>query len=156
MHEPREMLLGIMVVCINLQVRNTRRRHLGVIGGEGEALTCYLCCVHVCWLLQDFFETSAMLITVVLLGKYLECAAKGKTSEAIKVSSKVTAGCCWYCYSCCLLLGCMQLLLLLLLVCCSCLRKVWVHAAAPAAGSAVAAALRLECMLLLLFSRTLL
>jgi len=32
----------------------------------------------------DFFETSAMLITVVLLGKYLECAAKGKTSEAIK------------------------------------------------------------------------
>lgn len=36
-------------------------------------------------LLQDFFETCAMLITVVILGKYLECAAKGKTSEAIQV-----------------------------------------------------------------------
>jgi Cu+-exporting ATPase len=31
-----------------------------------------------------YFETSAMLITFVLLGKYLECLAKGKTSEAIK------------------------------------------------------------------------
>jgi Cu+-exporting ATPase len=31
----------------------------------------------------DFFETAAMLITLVLMGKYLESAAKGKTSEAI-------------------------------------------------------------------------
>jgi len=31
----------------------------------------------------DFFETSAMLITFVLIGKYLESSAKGKTSEAI-------------------------------------------------------------------------
>lgn len=31
----------------------------------------------------DFFETSAMLITLVLFGKYLESAAKGRTSEAI-------------------------------------------------------------------------
>ena len=31
----------------------------------------------------DFFETSAMLITFILLGKYLECRAKGQTSEAI-------------------------------------------------------------------------
>lgn len=31
-----------------------------------------------------YFETSAMLITFVLFGKYLEILAKGKTSEAIK------------------------------------------------------------------------
>lgn len=31
----------------------------------------------------DFFETCAMLITFILLGKYLECAAKGQTSQAI-------------------------------------------------------------------------
>lgn len=31
-----------------------------------------------------YFETSAMLITFVLLGKYLETVAKGKTSDAIK------------------------------------------------------------------------
>lgn len=31
-----------------------------------------------------YFETSAMIITFVLLGKYLEVLAKGKTSDAIK------------------------------------------------------------------------
>ncbi|KAF5729222.1 copper-transporting ATPase RAN1 isoform X1 [Tripterygium wilfordii] len=31
-----------------------------------------------------YFETSAMLITFILLGKYLECLAKGRTSDAIK------------------------------------------------------------------------
>ena len=31
----------------------------------------------------DFFETSAMLISFILLGKYLEAAAKSRTSAAI-------------------------------------------------------------------------
>jgi Cu+-exporting ATPase len=35
-------------------------------------------------MLHDFFETAAFLITFILLGKYLEIRAKGKTSEAIK------------------------------------------------------------------------
>ena len=34
--------------------------------------------------LGQYFETSAILITLILLGKYLETVAKGKTSEAIK------------------------------------------------------------------------
>ncbi|MBR9678487.1 MAG: copper-translocating P-type ATPase [Nanoarchaeota archaeon] len=33
---------------------------------------------------HQYFETAAMLITLVLLGKYLEAVAKGKTSEAIQ------------------------------------------------------------------------
>lgn len=32
---------------------------------------------------EEFFETCAMLITFICLGKYLECAAKGRTSAAI-------------------------------------------------------------------------
>ena len=31
----------------------------------------------------DFFETRSMLISFILLGKYLEISAKGKTSDAI-------------------------------------------------------------------------
>jgi len=34
--------------------------------------------------LGQYFETSAILITFVMLGRYLEAVAKGKTSEAIK------------------------------------------------------------------------
>ncbi|KAK7270983.1 hypothetical protein RJT34_26541 [Clitoria ternatea] len=37
-----------------------------------------------------YIETSAMLITFVLLGKYLECLAKGKTSDAIKKLVELT------------------------------------------------------------------
>ncbi|MBS3162962.1 cadmium-translocating P-type ATPase [Candidatus Woesearchaeota archaeon] len=33
---------------------------------------------------SQYFETSAILITLVMMGKYLEALAKGKTSEAIK------------------------------------------------------------------------
>jgi len=31
-----------------------------------------------------YFEASSTIITLILLGKYLEAVAKGKTSEAIK------------------------------------------------------------------------
>eukprot|EP00798_Chlamydomonas_sp_ICE-L_P022123 gene22123-29183_t len=31
----------------------------------------------------DFFETCTMIISLILMGKYLECSAKGRTSEAI-------------------------------------------------------------------------
>ncbi|TKY59691.1 Copper-transporting ATPase RAN1 [Spatholobus suberectus] len=37
-----------------------------------------------------YFETSAMLITFVLLGKYLKCLAKGKNSDAIKKPVELT------------------------------------------------------------------
>ena len=30
---------------------------------------------------EDFFETSALLITFISLGRYLEAAAKGRTSR---------------------------------------------------------------------------
>jgi hypothetical protein len=32
---------------------------------------------------MDFFETSAMLISLLLLGKFLESSAKGRTSDAL-------------------------------------------------------------------------
>ncbi|KAG6782769.1 hypothetical protein POTOM_012184 [Populus tomentosa] len=40
----------------------------------------------------DFFETSSMLISFILLGKYLEVLAKGKTSEAIAKLMDLTPG----------------------------------------------------------------
>ncbi len=40
----------------------------------------------------DFFETSAMIICLIIMGKYLECAAKGKTSEAITKVGRGDAG----------------------------------------------------------------
>ena len=39
----------------------------------------------------QYFEVSAVLITLVLLGKYLEAVAKGKTSQAISKLMKVSA-----------------------------------------------------------------
>ncbi|KAJ0267240.1 hypothetical protein HA466_0010980 [Hirschfeldia incana] len=39
---------------------------------------------------EDFFETSSMLITFILLGKYLEVMAKGKTSDAISKLMNLT------------------------------------------------------------------
>lgn len=38
----------------------------------------------------DFFETCAMLITFILLGKYLEAAAKGKTSAALQALANLS------------------------------------------------------------------
>ncbi|KAI4315404.1 hypothetical protein L6164_028218 [Bauhinia variegata] len=40
----------------------------------------------------DFFETSSMLISFILLGKYLEVLAKGKTSQAIAKLMELTPG----------------------------------------------------------------
>ena len=39
----------------------------------------------------EFFETAAVLITVVIFGKYLECYAKGKTAAAIHRLSSLRA-----------------------------------------------------------------
>ncbi|XP_011029249.1 PREDICTED: probable copper-transporting ATPase HMA5 [Populus euphratica] len=41
---------------------------------------------------SDFFETSSMLISFILLGKYLEVLAKGKTSDAIAKLMNLTPG----------------------------------------------------------------
>ncbi|KAI3882981.1 hypothetical protein MKX03_028714 [Papaver bracteatum] len=40
---------------------------------------------------MDIFETSAMLITFIILGKYLEVLAKGKTSDALAKLNKLAA-----------------------------------------------------------------
>ncbi|RZC64711.1 hypothetical protein C5167_008401 [Papaver somniferum] len=44
---------------------------------------------------MDFFETSAMLITFILLGKYLEVLAKGKTSDALAKLTKLAPDTAW-------------------------------------------------------------
>ena len=38
---------------------------------------------------EDFFETSALLITFISLGRYLEAAAKGRTSRVRVISAAV-------------------------------------------------------------------
>lgn len=40
----------------------------------------------------DFFQTSSMLISFILLGKYLEVLAMGKTSEAIEKLMDLSLG----------------------------------------------------------------
>lgn len=42
-----------------------------------------------------YFESSAVIITLILLGKYLEQAAKGKTSQAIKQLMQLRAKTAW-------------------------------------------------------------
>mmetsp|Transcript_46822 Transcript_46822/g.102319 ORF Transcript_46822/g.102319 Transcript_46822/m.102319 type:complete len:1181 (-) Transcript_46822:118-3660(-) len=42
-----------------------------------------------------FFETSAMLITFVILGKWLECIAKARTSEALSKLAELSAQTAW-------------------------------------------------------------
>ena len=39
-----------------------------------------------------YFETAAVIITLIQLGKYLEARAKGRTSEAIKKLMGLRAG----------------------------------------------------------------
>lgn len=41
---------------------------------------------------MDFFETSAMLISFILLGKYLEAVTRGKTRDAIQKLLQLTPG----------------------------------------------------------------
>ena len=54
--------------------------------------TAYLYSVATLFFVQGemYFETSALLITFVILGKYLEAVTKGKTSEAIKKLMKLS------------------------------------------------------------------
>lgn len=44
---------------------------------------------------QLYFESSAVIITLILLGKYLEQAAKGRTSQAIKQLMRLQAKTAW-------------------------------------------------------------
>ncbi|GBF98396.1 copper-transporting ATPase-like, partial [Raphidocelis subcapitata] len=49
------------------------------------------------YMATDFFETCAILITVVIFGKYLECSAKGRTSDAIKALLALAPECALLC-----------------------------------------------------------
>jgi hypothetical protein len=77
---------GLLVVH-SVTVTVTRQRRPTGCALVRCTRTCVACA-------QDFFETCAMLITVVILGKYLECSAKGRTSEAIQVCGAASCGGC--------------------------------------------------------------
>ena len=69
----------------NLRARNA---NMSVLVAMGTTAAYLYSLAGVLWgrrigITATYFETSALLITLVLLGKYLEAAAKGRTSEAI-------------------------------------------------------------------------
>jgi Cu+-exporting ATPase len=50
-----------------------------------SAVVCVLCLTSDSYTGAVFFETAALLISIVLLGRYVEHVAKGRTSEALSV-----------------------------------------------------------------------
>lgn len=65
-----------------LQSRSANMDTLIAVGTSAAYL--YSLASLVGWVEEQYFEVAAVLITLVLLGKYLEAVAKGRTSEAIR------------------------------------------------------------------------
>src|SRR5712691_1670305 len=65
------------VVTLGLITTTTATNSMNVMDGQAAAATP---AAHV------YFETAAVIITLIVLGKLLEVRAKGRTSEAIKNS----------------------------------------------------------------------